>query len=252
MSASSRRAAIAAAAVVMVAALAPRAALARAADATAADERTRVVVLDVSATSVPPDTAALLTRVLATTLAADARLSVLASDDLRRIAELEGQKQIAGCASDSCMAEVADALGARWVVFGDVAAIGEQRVVTLTLFDAANAAVAHKALRTTGDAGLVDATRDAGDELVGVLVPRSPGALVFAGGSVAAVGLVVAVAGVGAALWATGVRGSATSSGDEKATAGAVLQGSVVAIGVSALALVGGGAALAWGLADDR
>lgn len=62
---------------------------------------------------------------------------VISSADLRRTVEFEAERQVAGCSEDatSCLADVAGAMGARYVVFGQLAMLGSQIVVPLNLFD---------------------------------------------------------------------------------------------------------------------
>lgn len=61
---------------------------------------------------------------------------VLSSSDLRRVVELEAEKQVMGCdEASSCLAEVAGAMGARYVVFGQIAPVGDRIILTLNLFD---------------------------------------------------------------------------------------------------------------------
>jgi hypothetical protein len=61
---------------------------------------------------------------------------VVSSADLRRVVELEANKQVAGCTEGaSCLAEVAGAMGARYVIFGQVGTLGSQILLTLNLFD---------------------------------------------------------------------------------------------------------------------
>jgi len=91
------------------------------------------------ATAKPATTGELatLTSLVTAALAADDRLDVLSSADVRQVMAFEGEKQAVGCADDtSCLAEVAGAMGAGLVVFGQLGALGTQRVLTLNLFDA--------------------------------------------------------------------------------------------------------------------
>jgi hypothetical protein len=78
-----------------------------------------------------------LTSLVTASLSADARLDVLSSADVRQVVAFEAEKQAMGCSDDaSCLAEVAGAMGAQLVCFGQVGLLGSQRVLTLNLFDA--------------------------------------------------------------------------------------------------------------------
>ncbi|MDP2339481.1 MAG: hypothetical protein Q8O67_00875 [Deltaproteobacteria bacterium] len=93
---------------------------------------------------------------LSTAAAAKHRVfDVISSVDVRRALELEANKQVAGCATDatSCLAEVAGAMGARYVVFGSISAIGSQLLLSLNLFDSK---VASSAGRVVVKAASVD------------------------------------------------------------------------------------------------
>ena len=50
---------------------------------------------------------------------------VLSSGDLARALEHQAQKQLSGCSSESCLKDVASALDAELVVFGDVNKLGK-------------------------------------------------------------------------------------------------------------------------------
>lgn len=62
---------------------------------------------------------------------------VVSSRDIERIVALESTKQLMGCTGKSdCLAEVAGALGARLVLFGELGALDTQSILTLSLYDA--------------------------------------------------------------------------------------------------------------------
>jgi hypothetical protein len=96
----------------------------------------RVLVLDLSGTvdaSLLETSSSLVTVELSRVAAFD----VMSGRDIREMAALEADRVEAGCTTDtSCLAEVAGALGARFVVYGTVAELGQLTVVTLHLFDA--------------------------------------------------------------------------------------------------------------------
>jgi hypothetical protein len=61
------------------------------------------------------------------------RLNVVTSSEVKRLIDLEADRQAVGC-DDSCAAEIASALGARWILATRLerTAIGTQLIVTLT------------------------------------------------------------------------------------------------------------------------
>ena len=113
----------------------------------------RVFVADVQG---PVELAPLLEAVsveVATTLSKAGRYDVVGAVDVREIASLEQQKQIAGCDdNESCLADIAGALGARYVVTGRVVPAGGSYLIQLTLFDTVEARVVGR----SSNAGLVD------------------------------------------------------------------------------------------------
>lgn len=103
----------------------------------AAPARTRMLVFDVKATGgVSPDTVQNITGLLAALLSEDPRLEVLNGADLRSMMELEGEREKLGCeANASCVAEVAGALDARFVVIADVGLLGSLINLNVSLYD---------------------------------------------------------------------------------------------------------------------
>ncbi len=84
-----------------------------------------------------------LTNLVTISLSQHERFDVLASSDVREVVALEAEKQAIGCESDaSCLAEVAGAMGARFVVFGQLGTLGSLYVLTLNLFDSEAASAA--------------------------------------------------------------------------------------------------------------
>jgi TolB-like protein len=91
------------------------------------------------ASAAPPVSAAearALGELITISVARHKAFDVLSSADMRRVVELEADKATMGCSdAGSCLAELAGAMGARYVVFGQVATLGAQIVLTLNLFD---------------------------------------------------------------------------------------------------------------------
>ena len=128
-------------------------------------KRVRLLVLEptTKAASVDPATLATLGNLMIVELSNDGRLEVVSAEELKRLADLESDRQAAGCAGEPvCLAELADAMGARYVLFGDVGTIGTSVIFTLNLFDSQRAQAVN---RTTVQARSLDA-------LPGALPPR--------------------------------------------------------------------------------
>jgi TolB-like protein len=106
------------------------------ASAPAADARTPLLVLELQAEpGIEASVARTVTALVSSELSRYRDLNVIADADVKRMLELEGQRQQVGCGDTSCLAELAGALGARLVVFGSIGRLGEKTVVTLNLFD---------------------------------------------------------------------------------------------------------------------
>jgi hypothetical protein len=108
----------------------------RAAPPAAADARTRVLVLDVQSDGgVPPEVARTVGRLIAARLEKRPRLDVTAAGELRALVDFEAQRIDLGCEQESCLAEIAGALGADVVFFGNIGALGGLVVLSLGSFD---------------------------------------------------------------------------------------------------------------------
>lgn len=107
-----------------------------AAPTTGKDGRLKILVMDLAAEgAVDPGTVQTLTGIISAELAGYLALDVMANADVRRMLELEGQKQSVGCGDSSCLADIAGAMGARLVVFGSLGKLGDSLVVHLNLYD---------------------------------------------------------------------------------------------------------------------
>ncbi len=101
-----------------------------------------VLVLPLSTSAgVDAGTLGTITSTLAVSVQKHAGLSVLTGEDVKRMAQVEADKQLLGCdtASASCIAEIAGAMGADLALYGDVGKLGDVYVVNLNLFDAGQA-----------------------------------------------------------------------------------------------------------------
>jgi hypothetical protein len=88
-----------------------------------------------AAANVDAGSARLLTEMVTVALADTGRFDVLSSADVQQALALEAEKQALGCSARDCLAEIAGAMGARMVVFGQVGRLGEAYLLTLNVFD---------------------------------------------------------------------------------------------------------------------
>jgi hypothetical protein len=109
-----------------------------------------------SAVGLEPGEADLYANLLATGLRSRG-LKVVSGDDIAAVLGLERQKQLMGCA-ESCMAELAAALGAEGVVLGRVGLLGRGYTLTARVISAANAETLADASETAPGAPAMPAT----------------------------------------------------------------------------------------------
>lgn len=96
--------------------------------------RARLLVTEAKG-SAPPDVKNVITREVATQLTRYPALEVLSFTDLRRVVELESQRQVANCDEklSSCVADLQSALGVPWAVFVEIDEVGTQTAVGLSI-----------------------------------------------------------------------------------------------------------------------
>lgn len=103
---------------------------------------TRVLVLDLEAVgAVDKDTARSIDP-LVLAAASVAGAEVLAQSEIKKLAEVEAGKAEMGCDDSSCLAELAGAMGARFVLFGTVSKLGDATTVSVSMFDSRSSTVA--------------------------------------------------------------------------------------------------------------
>lgn len=68
----------------------------------------------------------------------DRGLSIVTASDIAAVLGIERQKQLAGCAEESCTIELAGALGVEGVVLGSVAKVGSTYLVNVRALSSAN------------------------------------------------------------------------------------------------------------------
>ncbi|OGQ23886.1 MAG: hypothetical protein A2138_22105 [Deltaproteobacteria bacterium RBG_16_71_12] len=113
----------------------------------AAPQRTKLLVLDVQGAELEPAQRDTLTGTITARAARFSSLDVLSSQDLRQLADLRSDQAAAGCedAASSCMAELANALGAELVLATRAGKLDAVTVITLQLFEVKKGAAAGRA-----------------------------------------------------------------------------------------------------------
>lgn len=102
--------------------------------------RHRLLVLTLKGNDVDAATVDTLMGLVTAGLGEYPELDVISREDMKNLLQLEAEKSELGCSADaSCMAEIADALGAELVVFGTAGRLDNSLVLNLNLFDSREA-----------------------------------------------------------------------------------------------------------------
>lgn len=224
----------------------------------AAQAKPRVLVLELERNNVDEAIGDVLLAALVEAMA-EREIEVISSADLKQLADLEADRQATGCDTTSCLAEIAGAMGARYVVFGALTSVDDLKVANLSLFDAEQAKpVGRQTIRGESARELIDATPAAADALL-VPLDLAPRALASSsapatqsegsplmpvGIGVAAVGGVALVIGAGALAGALVVRQDPSAHSDLKNTADVALLAGGVAAALGLLGAAAGGGLL--------
>jgi hypothetical protein len=209
-----------------------------------------VLVLDLEAAGASKDDAHFVTVEVAKTFSTPGTVDVLTATDLRRLAALESEKQAAGCEAQSCLAEIANAMGAQYVVFGSVGRIDASYVAELTLFEAAAAKpISRRDIKGDSLSALIARVPRETHALAGTLLPPyagpDPDAEVDSGPNVLLiVGAVAGGVGAAAALGGAGGAGFAASRVMDQKAAAADRNG-MKTVGAASTIVLGAGGALA-------
>lgn len=179
----------------------------------------RVLVLDF--VCIDPALGKGASTIAATTLAArGAPFDVVTAADLRAILDREVTMQDVGCNTDSesCMVTLAGALGANNVLHGAINSIGDNTLVSISLFDVdSGKSLGRRVEEVQSTKQVGAATRRLTLALIDELAPPPPLPLLsIAGVAVAGVGAAAALVGLSGAGVAYAIETSADSSGDDK------------------------------------
>jgi hypothetical protein len=208
-----------------------------AATADAKAKKPRVVLIDIPADATfSPNVTKTLNDFLAGALA-DQGLDVVTSQDITAVLGLEKQKELLGCSDGACLAELGGALGADYVVRGNMAVLETETAVALTLVDARGRPVQMKRKKVSGksSAVLLAALEDLVPPLVAPILPTHPPEASVPGTAAPAASTTLASAPTAAPAPAGGLTTSAAHADSGPPT------GAYVALGLGAAGLVGAG-----------
>lgn len=145
--------------------------------ALAAADRPKLAVLDLQATGAPPELATALTEAMTQEVARRGFFDVISSADIRTLLGMERQKQLLGCSDDaaSCTAELAGALGARFVLSGTLSKLGDAWQLSIQTLDTQKAQPVGRSVRIATDAKeLADQLPFAVAEATATPLPQPP------------------------------------------------------------------------------
>lgn len=137
-----------------------------------------MLVLDIRAVGdVGEDRARVLTDLLVSHLRSANKYKVMGSQDVVSIIGANEQAQLAGCDDDSCMAEIAGALNAPWLVSGNLGLLGNDYVLTLKMIDSTQAELSNQLSQSLPetDSELPRAMEVIAYSLLGLKAPELPG-----------------------------------------------------------------------------
>jgi hypothetical protein len=107
----------------------------------------RIVVPTVTTYGVNGEIAQVVTELILEALLNRHGVRALGPSDMRDMLDAEQQKMMLGCDKESCMAEIAGAMGAERLIAGSVGMLGSLHVVTLKLVDTKSAQVTSRSSR---------------------------------------------------------------------------------------------------------
>ena len=166
-----------------------------------------MLVLELRNTGGDDNVVKLVGEALASQLAKSALLEVLTAGDIKSALDLEAQKRALECGDESCLAEIASALGAEYVVSGSVGTIGALTVVNVAMMNGKTAAsMGRESVEAKNAEELLASTRSAADRLGALITGVAVVAPAESAGSSA--GLVIGVIVTSAGVVGAGIGGA--------------------------------------------
>ncbi len=132
-----------------------------------------LLVLDVDAAHLPPVDRDGLGEALTLALTRRLDLDVQSMRALAARAQLGAEQQAAGCDTSSCLAEIANAMGARYVAYSRVVRLGDNQLMRLDVFDNNSG----RTVALASQQGSLSTLFDGTDHLVDALLAEAAGAL---------------------------------------------------------------------------
>jgi len=174
----------------------------------------------------------------------DGRVEVTTAGDVAQLLGAERQKQLLGCGSESCLAELANALGTDGLLVGSITRSGDSYLAVVKVIRQKNGSVWWSASgRMSGEPALLDWLDAQAASSVDAIAPRAPlpaGPLVLGGAGIVAIG-----AGVTLVVLSNTVALQAVKSAPDEPRLATALDSGRAQNTVGIVCLAVGGAALA-------
>jgi hypothetical protein len=113
----------------------------------------RLAVYELTVDGIEPAVGRVVTQATVQEIRKLQRVSVVSMDEVRAMLDVEAQKQLAGCADDSCLSGIADSLGVDGVVLGSLSQVADGRVFGLRRLDQREARTVGQCSRRLEPAG---------------------------------------------------------------------------------------------------
>jgi hypothetical protein len=151
--------------------------------ATAGASPRRIAVLRTVVDGVDPGVGAQVSARLADAVAARTRADVVSAEDVDALLSHERDKQLVGCEQESCLAEIADALGADVIVQGRLSRVDGGYALSVTALDSHSAQIVGRVDERWGGEPLLllDVAAPAVDRLFPDAGPRPEGTIALDG-----------------------------------------------------------------------
>lgn len=160
-------------------------------------EKPKLAVLDFQPQGVPEETAQALTSAATQELHTRAFFDVVTSEDIKTLLGVERKKQLLGCgeSSMSCTAELAGAMGSRFVLSGSITKLGDALQLSMQMLDTVKSVTVARSVRIASNArDLAEQMPWALAEATATPLPPAPSKVLPI--SLISAGSVAAVAGV--------------------------------------------------------
>lgn len=104
-------------------------------DASKGQKTIRVAVYEITGSDVDKKHLALITDSIIAEIRKLEKVSAIGMNEIQALLSMEQSKQMMGCSDESCLLEIASALGADYIILGSLGKVGEESVFSLKRID---------------------------------------------------------------------------------------------------------------------